>query len=50
MRAAERAQRGMGYVPQGRGIFARLSVADNLRMGEQIGGRGKAPDYARVHQ
>ena len=50
MRAAERAQLGMGYVPQGRGIFARLSVADNLRMGEQIGARGKAPDYARVHE
>ena len=50
MRAAERAQLGMGYVPQGRGIFARLSVADNLRMGEQIGGQGKAPDYARVHE
>ena len=50
MRAAERAQLGIGYVPQGRGIFARLSVADNLRMGEQIGGRGKAPDYDRVHE
>ena len=50
MRAAERAQLGIGYVPQGRGIFARLSVADNLRMGEQIGGRGKAPDYGRVHE
>lgn len=24
---------GMGYVPQGRGIFARLSVRENLRMG-----------------
>ena len=29
----ERARRGIGYVPQGREIFARLSVEDNLRMG-----------------
>ena len=28
-----RAQYGMGYVPQGRGIFSNLSVLDNLRMG-----------------
>jgi len=28
-----RARAGMGFVPQGRDIFARLSVADNLRMG-----------------
>ena len=29
----ERAKAGIGYVPQGREIFARLSVEDNLRMG-----------------
>ena len=29
----ERARAGMGYVPQGREIFARLTVEDNLRMG-----------------
>lgn len=28
-----RAQYGLGYVPQGRGIFPNLSVLDNLRMG-----------------
>ena len=28
-----RARLGLGYVPQGRDIFARLSVLDNLRMG-----------------
>ena len=28
-----RAQHGLGYVPQGRGIFPNLSVLDNLRMG-----------------
>ena len=29
----ERARAGIGYVPHGREIFARLSVEDNLRMG-----------------
>jgi len=29
----ERARAGIGYVPQGREIFGRLSVEDNLRMG-----------------
>ena len=32
-RASERARRGIGYVPQGRGIFPALSVLDNIRMG-----------------
>jgi urea transport system ATP-binding protein len=29
----QRARAGMGYVPQGREIFSRLTVEDNLRMG-----------------
>jgi urea transport system ATP-binding protein len=29
----ERVRRGIGYVPQGREIFARLTVDENLRMG-----------------
>ena len=29
----ERVRRGMGYVPQGREIFSRLTVEENLRMG-----------------
>jgi urea transport system ATP-binding protein len=32
-RPDERARAGIGYVPQGREIFARLSVAENLEMG-----------------
>ena len=32
-RASERARLGLGYVPQGRGIFPTLSVQDNIRMG-----------------
>jgi amidase len=32
-KAHERSRLGIGYVPQGRGIFPMLSVLDNLRMG-----------------
>ena len=32
-RASERARLGVGYVPQGRGIFPNLTVHDNIRMG-----------------
>ena len=32
--AYERARLGMGYVPQGREIFSRLTVAENLGVGE----------------
>ena len=31
--SAEIARRGMGYVPQGRGLFAGMTVADNLALG-----------------
>ncbi|MGI9132966.1 MAG: ATP-binding cassette domain-containing protein, partial [Rhodoferax sp.] len=34
----ERARAGIGYVPQGREIFSRLTVHDNLRMG--LAGKG----------
>ena len=33
LRSSGRAQLGIGYVPQGRGIFPNLTVRDNLRMG-----------------
>jgi len=32
-----RARRGIGYIPQGRGIFPRLTVAENLTMGGLVG-------------
>lgn len=39
--ADRRARRGMGYVPQGRQIFPKMSVLDNLRMGQFVNaGRG----------
>jgi branched-chain amino acid transport system ATP-binding protein len=34
-----RARLGMGYVPQGRDVFPRMTVAENLLIGELIGGR-----------
>jgi urea transport system ATP-binding protein len=38
----ERVRRGVGYVPQGREIFGRLTVMDNLRMGLAPRGAGAA--------
>ena len=37
----ERAQAGIGYVPQGREIFPRLTVAENLEMGLATRPRGE---------
>jgi urea ABC transporter ATP-binding protein UrtE len=34
----ERARRGIGYVPQGRDVFPRMSVEENLRVGLSISG------------
>ena len=39
-RPDERARAGIGYVPQGREIFNRLSVEENLEMGLATRGRG----------
>ena len=36
----ERARLGIAYVPQGRLIFSRLTVAENLRAGTLVGGLG----------
>jgi urea transport system ATP-binding protein len=38
----ERARAGIGYVPQGREIFPRLTVAENLEMGLATRARGEA--------
>jgi branched-chain amino acid transport system ATP-binding protein len=42
--AYKRARLGIGYVPQGRDVFPRLSVIENLMVGEQISGRRATAD------
>lgn len=44
-----RAKRGIGYIPQGRDVFPRLTVRENLLVGETAR-RGGAPDYAKVYE
>ncbi|MEO6666107.1 MAG: urea ABC transporter ATP-binding subunit UrtE [Nitrospiria bacterium] len=45
LRPDERARRGIGYVPQGREIFASLTVAENLVIGAKArGSRGGIPE------
>jgi urea ABC transporter ATP-binding protein UrtE len=47
--AHRRARLGIGYVPQGRDVFPRMSVEENLKVGEMIGGKVVAEDYQRVY-
>lgn len=47
--ADRRARRGMGYVPQGRQIFPKMSVLDNLRMGQFINVTGGRFDLEEVY-
>jgi branched-chain amino acid transport system ATP-binding protein len=49
MVAHRRARLGIGYVPQGRDVFPRMSVEENLKVGEMIGGKVSADDYARIY-
>lgn len=50
LRADQRARLGMGYVPQGREVFAELTVEENLVMGETINGGKRAPRYDLVYE
>jgi urea ABC transporter ATP-binding protein UrtE len=47
--ARTRARLGIGYVPQGRGIFARLTVYENLCLGELVGPPRDRYDYERIY-
>ena len=42
--AFKRARLGIGYVPQGRDVFPRLSVIENLLVGESISGKRATAD------
>ena len=46
--ADRRARRGIGYVPQGREIFAHMTVRDNLRMGRLINSAQSTLDFDQV--
>ncbi len=37
LRPSRRAQLGIGYVPQGRGIFSQMTVSANLALGQNVG-------------
>ena len=39
-----RARSGIGFVPQGREVFPRLTVAENLQVGRLVGGPGRKLD------
>ncbi len=46
--ADKRARLGIGYVPQGRGIFPDMTVRDNLRMGGLINASRQSLDFDLV--
>ena len=50
LRSAGRARLGIGYVPQGRAIFTRMSVADNLILGKGVGADSGPPNFERVYR
>lgn len=44
-----RARLGIGYVPQGRDVFPRMSVKENLQVGESMRDRISADVYKRIY-
>ena len=49
--STQRARLGMGYIPQGREVFPRMTVEENLTVGTLIGGRrgNKLPELVYHH-
>lgn len=47
--AHRRARLGIGYVPQGRDVFPRMSVEENLRIGRAAGRGGADSDFELVY-
>ncbi|GAB7055814.1 MULTISPECIES: ABC transporter ATP-binding protein [unclassified Paenibacillus] len=45
----ERARIGIGYVPQGHGIFPKLTVEENLKMGSQINKKEANIDFGILY-
>lgn len=50
LEAYRRARLGIGYVPQGRDVFPRMTVRENLQVGEAMCGRADGAAYDRVHE
>ena len=50
MKAHNRAKAGIGYVPQGHGIFPGLTVEENMKMGSMINTAGKKGNYDMVYE
>ncbi|BBI51416.1 ABC transporter ATP-binding protein [Vreelandella olivaria] len=46
----QRARCGIGYIPQGREVFARMTVWENLKVGEMLQQPGEGVDYERVYE
>ncbi|SEO46525.1 ABC transporter ATP-binding protein [Aquisalimonas asiatica] len=46
----QRARRGIGYIPQGREVFLRMTVWENLKVGEMLKQPGEEVDYERVYE
>ena len=49
LEAFRRAKLGIGYVPQGRDVFPRMTVRENLQVGEAMRGRAYASAYDQVY-
>ena len=47
--AFRRARLGLGYVPQGRDVFPRMSVEENLNVGRATGRGAEASDFELVY-
>ncbi|TVP45306.1 MAG: ABC transporter ATP-binding protein [Halomonas sp.] len=46
----QRARLGVGYIPQGREVFSRMTVWENLKVGEMLQQPGQGVDYERVYE
>jgi urea transport system ATP-binding protein len=49
MAAHKRARLGIGYVPQGRDVFPRMSVEENLKVGISISGKAEKAAFDEVY-
>ncbi|MBX0322184.1 ABC transporter ATP-binding protein [Halomicroarcula sp. F13] len=47
--ADERARAGMGYIPQGRDVFPKLTVEQNVRMGETVNADSEETLYDDIY-